>query len=778
MLSDGAKRVPDWYSELKQRAEALLTTRGAAELQVLSTDICRIIHDLQVSQLELEMQNEELRQAYADLQSVRDKYSDLYDFAPVAYLTLDENGCVCEINLAGSALLGVAKMDIIGKLFVLWVARPDRDSFRALRRAVMRSGESCTAELRLARAPGGKTVYTRVEALSLRNKVGHLIGARVIIHDITLRKLAEDALFQEKERLQITLHSIGDAVITTDLAGRVEFLNPTAEMLTGWSLDTAIGQPLEDIFNVVDEQTGKPVANPVRRCLHLGEIVGLGSHSLLVSRIGREFSIQDSAAPIRDRHRNIVGAVLVFQDVTEARKLAQQVAHQASHDPLTGLINRREFEKRLDRAFNSAKLQAAEHALCFVDLDGFKIVNDAAGHTAGDELLKQIASLLSRYGRSRDSLARIGGDEFCLLMENCSTDQALVVAQRMVNAVRSYRFAWDGRIFNVGASIGVVGIDQDANGVRQILTDADLACYTAKDLGRNRVHSHHKFRTGEGDQPTPLVNIGAIQRAVENNLFCLFCQPIQPLRGVAPTFAMHEVLLRMLDEHGNLIMPDAFIPIAERYGIMPSIDRWVIRETFRQAGKFTGNGHEHTLTINLSGHTINDETLFEFISEELAESEFGADHLCIEITETAAIHNFAHAAELISALRSRGCRFALDDFGKGVSSMTYLKHLSVDYLKIDGSFVLNMADNRIDHTMVSAMNEMAHALGIETVAECAESAKVVEQLSSLGVDYVQGFAVGTPKPIETLMPGATTWRETVASGLTAQTTDSAPRLGE
>lgn len=751
MADDGTRRFPDWYVELRQRAEALLTTRGAAELQVLSTDICRLIHDLQVSQLELEMQNEELRQAYEELQIVRDKYSDLYDFAPVAYLTLDENGCVCEINLAGSALLGVSKTEVIGKLLVMWVAPADRDQFRSMRRAVMRSGETCTAEVRFV-CGDGSTVYARVEALALSSKIGHRAGARVIIHDLTQRKEAEDALFQEKERLQITLHSIGDAVITTDVDGQVEFLNPTAEMLTGWPLDMAMGQPLEAIFTVVDELSGKPVANPVRRCLQRGEIVGLGSHSLLVNRIGREFSIQDSAAPIRDRQRRIVGAVLVFQDVTEARKLSQQLAHQASHDPLTGLINRREFEKRLDRAFNSAKLQAAEHALCFVDLDGFKIINDTAGHAAGDELLKQIASLLSRYGRSRDSLARIGGDEFCLLLEYCTVDQALIVAESMVDSVRSYRFGWEGRIFNVGASVGLIGVDRDSVSVRQIFTDADLACYTAKDLGRNRVHVYQKYGAAGGDLPLPLVRIGAIQRALEENQFCLHCQPIRPLGSKPCASTMYEVLLRMVNDHGCLIKPDAFIPIAERYGLMPSIDRWMIRETFRRAAGVARNGETPTMMINLSGHTINDETLFDYISRELAESGFCVEHLCIEITETAAIHNFNHAADLMAAFRRKGCRFALDDFGKGVSSMTYLKHLGVDYLKIDGSFVLNMVDNKVDQTMVSAMNEMAHALGLETIAECAESNEVIEQLAGIGVDYVQGYAVGMPQPIAVLTP--------------------------
>ncbi len=279
-------------------------------------------------------------------------------------------------------------------------------------------------------------------------------------------------------------------------------------------------------------------------------------------------------------------------------------------------------------------------------------------------------------------------------------------------------------------------------------------CYTAKDLGRNRVYTFRKRGLGKSELQTELVHIGVIQKALEENSFCLYCQPIQPLQVNTPKSPMFEVLLRLISNHGTLIHPAMFIPIAERYGLMPSIDRWMIRETFRRAAEVTESSHDRTFTINLSGHTINEESLFDFIAGEMANSGFHANRLCIEITETAAIHNFSHAADLMAALRRQGCRFALDDFGKGVSSMAYLKHLSVDYLKIDGSFVQNMADNQIDRTMVSAMNDLAHALGIETVAECVENPVVVEHLCGLGVDYVQGFAVGAPEPMGALLSGA------------------------
>jgi len=751
MHSSISRRSPEWYADLRRRAEELERSREIAGMGDASSDICGLVHDLHVSHLELEMQNEDLRRAYMELHALRDKYSDLYDFAPVSYLTLDQRGFVEEINFAGGGLLGLGKTEIIGKLLVTFVAPSDRDKFRQLHRTIMKSSEPRRCEVQCVR--NDKTfVYAHIEALALRDKAGNFKGSRLIIHDVTERKRIEDALYEEKERAQITLRSIGDAVITTTKNGIVDFLNPIAEALTGWCLDEAIGQPLDAVFHVVNEQTGKPVDDPVTRCLRQGRIVGLCNNSLLVNRSGQEYAIQDSAAPIRDKQQRIVGAVLVFQDVTEARRLARQVAHQANHDPLTGLVNRREFEKRLERALASAKLHDAQHALCFLDLDGFKSINDSAGHSAGDELLKQIASVLSRFGRSRDTLARIGGDEFCLLVENCPVDKALKIARRIVDAIGNSRFVWNNRGFYVSGSIGLISINQGSESVRQILTEADVACYRAKDLGRNRVYLHHKFDCETGNDHVSLVKVKDLQNALDHNRFSLYCQPIRALNGNVGSIANYEVLLRLLDDDGSIISPDAFIPIAERFGVMPSIDRWVIRHALQHSSELIANGAHLSLSINLSGHSINDESLLPFINEAVADAEFPVDRLCLEITETAAIHNFNHAATLMKSLRKRGCRFALDDFGKGVSSMSYLKHLRVDFLKIDGGFILNMVDNKIDYAMVSAMNEMAHALSVKTVAECVENKSVIKQLSQLGVDYVQGFAIGRPMPLETLTP--------------------------
>lgn len=755
MHSSISRRPPEWYAELRRRAEELASPGKTSGMDCPSGEIYGLVHDLHVSHLELEMQNEDLRRTHLELETIRRKFSDLYDFAPVSYLTLDQRGFVEEINLAGSALLCLDRIEIIGKLLVTFVVPADRDKFRQLHRAVLKSSETRRCELQLIRNDES-VAYTRIEAVAIRDKTSSFRGSRLIIHDITERKRVEDALYEEKERAQITLRSIGDAVITTSKDGLVDFLNPVAETLTGWCLDEAIGQPLDVVFHVVSEQTGKPVADPVKRCLHLGRIVGLCDHSLLVNRSGQEYAIQDSAAPIRDKQDTIVGAVLVFQDVTEARRLAQQVAHQANHDPLTGLVNRREFEKRLERALASAKLHEAQHALCFLDLDGFKAINDSAGHAAGDELLKQIASVLSRFGRSRDTLARIGGDEFCLLIENCPVDKALKIAQRIVAAVGKSRFVWNNRGFCISGSIGLIAINQGSESVRQILTEADVACYRAKDLGRNRVYLHHKFDCNTGNDSVSLVKVKDLQGALEHNRFSLYCQPIRALKDNGRSTAFYEVLLRLLDEDDSVISPEAFIPVAERFGVMPSIDRWVIRHALLHMAELMANGTRVTLSINLSGHSINDESLLQFISEALDDAKIPGDRLCLEITETAAIHNFSHAAHLIEALRKRGCRFSLDDFGKGVSSMSYLKHLSVDFLKIDGGFILNMADNKIDYAMVSAMNEMAHALGVATIAESVESASVIRQLAQLGVDYVQGFAIGRPAPMATLTPAEMT----------------------
>ncbi len=611
---------------------------------------------------------------------------------------------------------------------------------------IIATGQSAEMECRSV-VQDGRPRWVQVAARPVvdpdSSRVSEIIGS---VKDITERKRMEEMLFEEKERAQVTLHSIGDAVIRASIDSKVEYLNPVAENLTGWKLEDALGMPLDRVFRIIDETSRQPVANPVERCLQEGRIVGLANHTLLVRRDGQEFSIADSAAPIYDRYGDVIGVVLVFHDVTEERRLSRQVAHDAMHDSLTGLVNRREFEKRLERALFNTRQQNHMHILCYLDLDHFKIVNDTAGHEAGDAFLKEIARLVVGMFRQRDTFARLGGDEFGLLLENCHLDQALVICNEIKAKIRGFPFVWAGHGFQIGVSIGVVPVTPGKESVSQLLSQADIACYSAKDLGRDRIYVYHDEDSETIQRRSEILQAARIRDVIANDQFRLFCQPIVKAAGEKRGFAQFEVLLRMVDLNENLVLPSAFIPSAERYGLMNTIDRWVIRQTLRT---LAGYDFENMLVnINLSGNSLGDENLLDFVLAQLKEFSIPPGQICFEITETAAIHHLEKAQRFITPFRGQGGRIALDDFGTGFSSFRYLKSLPVDYIKIDGVFVSDMLSNPGDHLMVEAITHIAHTLGIQVIAEHASTQQIIDCLEEIGVDYVQGYGSGLPVPVE------------------------------
>jgi diguanylate cyclase (GGDEF)-like protein len=427
-----------------------------------------------------------------------------------------------------------------------------------------------------------------------------------------------------------------------------------------------------------------------------------------------------------------------------------KLVYQASHDMLTGLANRREFEVRLGQALLSAKQNGRVHALCYMDLDQFKIVNDTCGHGAGDELLRRLTVLLQHCVRDRDMLARLGGDEFGVLLENCPLDKAHEVAELMRQTVQDFRFIWEDKAFVVGASIGLVSINQESESVAEILSAADAACYAAKDKGRNRVHVYMLEDVELVRRQGEMQWVSRITHALEEDRLRLFYQRIVPIDQARSGEAHFEILLRMLDESGALILPMAFIPAAERYLLMPTIDRWVIRNAFKFCQK-TLEKHPasalSTCTINLSGPSLCDEHFLEFVQEQFKLHRIPSEAICFEITETAAITNLGDAIALMKELKKLGCRFSLDDFGSGLSSFTYLKNLPVDYLKIDGAFVKDMSHDPIDFAMVEAINKIGHVMGLQTIAEFVESETILQRLKEIGVDYVQGNYIEPPKPV-------------------------------
>ncbi|MGB8337533.1 MAG: EAL domain-containing protein, partial [Burkholderiales bacterium] len=660
------------------------------------------------------------------------------------------------------------------KAFSQWVGMPDAEISGRTLTEILKAEDFASVEPRIEAALQGKpqdyerTVYLREGAPAthaLVNLIPHfdenrnVVGVFSMTTDISARKKVEDELAAEKERAQVTLASIGEAVITADANGKLVYMNPVAEELIGAKLEDVRGKPVDEVFCFISEDERKPLENPLLRCIREKQVVGLDNQSVLRRSDGTEYPIDDSTAPILDNDGQTLGAVLVFSDVSQQRFLSRQLTHQASHDPLTGLINRREFEERLKRAIAEVHGDKTQHMLCFMDLDQFKVVNDTCGHVAGDALLRQISAAFERELRHSDTLARLGGDEFGVLLEHCPTEQALHIADQLLNAARDLRFTWNGRVFPIGVSIGVVSITSDTESHTEVMRSADAACYTAKDRGRNRVQlfqpddSFLARRTGDMQWFT------RIGHALEENRFVLHGQPIRALSKHRTDDAYVEVLVRMNDENGQLIAPGAFIPAAERYNQMPQLDRWVVSNAvawYAEQLHSNRNIKLPTLGINLSGASVSDPGFLEFIRTTLKARDVPARALCFEITETAAITHLKRAVRFMNELRETGCRFALDDFGSGMSSFAYLKNLPVDFIKIDGNFVRNMHEDVVDLAMTEAINRIGHVMNIPTIAESVENQETLELLEELGVNYAQGYHVARPMLLDQLLAEPTT----------------------
>ena len=575
-------------------------------------------------------------------------------------------------------------------------------------------------------------------------------------HDDLERKVQErtaqlaqtnEVLRTDKELFRVTLASIGDAVITTDATAHVTYLNAVAERLTGWDDQAARGHPLIDVFRILDESTREPTQDPVGRYLTGHERATTSNHSLLISRDQRELNIDMSVATIRDGDNASIGVVLVFRDVTAERKLTQKLSHQATHDTLTGLVNRHEFEGRLSHLLAAANPHAP-HALLYLDLDQFKVVNDTCGHAAGDDLLRQISGLLRTKLRSRDTLARLGGDEFGVLLEHCSVVEAERIANSLRELVQGFRFGWTDKTFTIGVSIGLVPITRAGETLAVVFSAADSSCYAAKDSGRNRVHVYQPDDSTLARRDGEMRWIPRIQQAVADERFRLYYQPIVPIGSNLPDAARGEILLRMVDETGRIVLPGTFLPAAERYGLMLALDRWVVRMSLEALSAVPNSGRYEAFSINISAQSLGAADFLDFVTEQIDATGVAPIKLCFEITETSAVSELTLAVRFIDKLKSLGCQFALDDFGSGFSSFSYLKTLPVDYLKIDGGFVKGVATNDVDRAMIEAVHQIGHIMGIKTIAECVESQATLLKLRQIGIDYGQGFALGQPRPLD------------------------------
>lgn len=606
---------------------------------------------------------------------------------------------------------------------------------------------------RLVRVWGIQREVTEIkiaQEAAIKTKITEAVNFQ-LTNEIEERKRVEQALFQEKELAQVTLQSIGDAVITTDAEDRIKSLNPVAEKITSWRSENAIGLPLREVFKIIDETTGKPIENFIDKSLCAELAINTTHHTMLIANNGCEFAIDYCAAPIYSSDHSFVGNVLVFRDVTQSRRLSHQLTWEASHDPLTQLYNRSQFEQFLLAAVDSSHNLAQEHTLCYLDLDRFKIVNDTCGHLAGDQLLCQVSALFQKELRKTDILARLGGDEFGIILYQCSVEEAFKIANNLRSRIHEFRFVWQDKTFALGVSIGLVTINNSAQNFVDLLGAADAACYAAKNQGRNQVYIYQIDDSELAKQQGEMQWISLIPRAIAENKFRLYCQKITPIKRKT-TIKHWEILLRLEDEKGKIILPMAFIPAAERYNLMHLLDRWVISTFFAYLEKENNKttNYDSLYSINLSGASINDQSFISFVQEQFLKYSIPPEIICFEITETVAITNLTKAAYFIQKLKNLGCQFSLDDFGSGMSSFAYLKNLPVDYVKVDGVFIKEVVKDEVASAMVEAIVRLAGVMEIQTVAEFVENDEIISKIQELGIDYAQGYGISKPSPLTDL----------------------------
>jgi diguanylate cyclase (GGDEF)-like protein/PAS domain S-box-containing protein len=593
-------------------------------------------------------------------------------------------------------------------------------------------------------------INVSVTLSAIENAYGEMIGISEIARDISAQQKLKNIIDEEHEYIKVTMDSIGDAVITTDKSGNLVYLNPVAEKLTGWRTDEVIGLPLQVVFNIMYESTRLPCNNPFEACITKGKPVISLENTLLISRDGTEFIVEYSSAPILKSNKELLGVVIVSNDVTKQRYIANAMTYHASHDALTGLINRGEFEHKLEYAIISGRERNLEHALLYIDLDQFKVVNESSGHQIGDILLKEISSVIGNCIRSSDAFARLGGDEFGILLEKCNPDNAMRIAQNICKSVDEYRLLVDKRRHRVGASIGLVMIDDNWLSTSHLMHAADQSCNAAKEDGRNRVHLYidkdHALQAHLGEVQWA----SRIEQAMEDNNFVLYCQRILPLKGKG---GLHgEVLLRLKDEQGNLISPGEFLPAAERYHMVSRIDKWVVREVFDWMRQHHDQlNHIETISINLSGQSLGDKNFNAYVLDLIRHHAMDCSKICFEITETAAIINISVAEKFIDSMKRHHIKFSLDDFGSGVSSFGYLKKLDVDYIKIDGQFIKSLTKNAIDQATVRCITEVAKVTGKKTIAEWVEDESTEKLLKEMGINYTQGYLKHRPAPIDHML---------------------------
>ncbi len=693
----------------------------------------------------LSLQVAESKQIEKTLQESNERFSVSFTDANIGMALVSLDHSIIEANSAFCNMLGYS-IDQITGILLNDITHPDdvNISHDYHHKLIVGEIDNYNFEKRYLHKQG-HDVWVLLNVSLVRDEKATPLYTVAQIQNISERKQAEEALKSSEERFRDLYDSNPHMLFTLDESGKVLSVNPFGIEQLGYPKDQLVGKP---VINVFYEEDRKLAQEYLQQCFAQPNKV----HKWELRKIRQDGSLLwvQETARVLDGENGTTKVLIFCEDITATRRLSEQLGYQASHDALTGLINRREFERRTERLLLTVRQDQTEHALCFMDIDQFKVVNDTCGHTAGDELLRQLSKILQKIVRHSDTLARLGGDEFGVLMEHCTLEHARRVATSLRKAIQDHQFVWEEHSFKVGVSIGLVPITDTTSNLTELLKQADAACYMAKEMGRNRIHVYHKEDQDLAQRHGEMQWVARINQAIEDNRFCLYAQSIVPLDG--GTDKHYEFLIRMKDEKGAIIAPGAFLPAAERYDLISKLDRWVIGETFSLLAANPAFLEQiNFCSINLSGQSLTDPEILEFIITQLDKLGTQGNKICFEITETAAISNLNMAMKFISTLKGLRCRFALDDFGSGLSSFAYLKNLPVDYLKIDGMFVKNIVNDPIDRAMVKSINEIGQVMGMKTIAEFVENNEIKDKLKAIGVDYAQGYAIGKPQPLDSLL---------------------------
>ena len=679
-----------------------------------------------------------------ELTNILDNMTDVF------YQT-DSNGQITRISKSIEKLIGYTAKEVIGTHMSDHYVHPkQRELF--ISKLMENHGQISNYITPVRHKDGGERTISSA-AHFIYDEDGNIAGIEGTSRDITQLYKAQQSLHKEKQRATITLEGIGDGVVTVDKDGIISYINPAAQQLSIIESKELVGMFFDAAFPIVDESGDNPLRELIHAQFDATDDAIIYEKGLLNHADGTEFIIDITAGKLTDTDDEILGFVYVLRDVTEAMLMHSQLNYQATHDALTGLINRNEFERRLIQSIYESRDYNSPNALLYIDLDQFKVVNDTCGHQVGDELLKQITAIMSNAGRESDILARLGGDEFGLILSHCPVEKAYKIGEKLRKMIKDFRFVWDNKSFEIGASIGLVLITDGAQNSQELMRAADAACYMAKESGRNRIYIYQDDDESLQKQHGEMNWIHRITKALENDQFLLYAQEIRSLEQKNEHPPHYEVLIRLREENGSITPPMAFIPAAERYNLMPTIDRWVVKTTFATLSEHIAkNGANPVkLSINLSGQSLGDANFLGFIIKQLNIYQIPAELICFEVTETAAITNLTDAMNLFDELRKRGCAFSLDDFGSGLSSFSYLKNLPVDCVKIDGAFVKDMLTDEVDRAMVESINRIGHLIGIMTIAEFVENKELEKLLRKIGVDFVQGNGIAKPMPLKEVL---------------------------